>query len=66
MNDKVVVIRNCLDNGTDFPSGLSPHSFVDAIITFLSSLSKPLIPVELYPNVIFIVTISINILLQKE
>lgn len=47
---EIVAIRTALDRGTDLPP-CSPHSIVDALLAFVASLSKPLLPLELYPNV---------------
>eukprot|EP01038_Epipyxis_sp_PR26KG_P011261 gene11261-15109_t len=47
--EEVKQIRNSLDQGLEFPS-CSPHSIVEALITFIGSPAKPLLPVECYPN----------------
>lgn len=48
--EEVAAIRTALDRGTDLPP-CSPHSIVDALLAFLAALAKPLLPLELYPNV---------------
>jgi phosphatidylinositol-bisphosphatase len=44
-------IRYALDHSAEFDFAMSPHSLVDCLIHFLSSLPKPLLPMELYPTV---------------
>lgn len=45
-----VAIRTALDRGTDLPP-CSPHSIVETLLAFVASFAKPLLPLELYPNV---------------
>ena len=47
---EVRMIREALDRGLDF-GPCSPHSLVEALIVFLSSLPRPLLPLDLYPVV---------------
>ncbi len=47
---EAAAIRASLDRGLELPS-CSPHSLVDALLGFVASLSRPLLPPELYPNV---------------
>ena len=46
---EVAAKREALDCGLDFPHGCTPHAYLEALTSFLSSLPKPLLPPELYP-----------------
>jgi phosphatidylinositol-bisphosphatase len=48
---EIAQIRYALDHSAEFDFAMSPHSLVDCLIHFLSSLPKPLLPMELYPTV---------------
>lgn len=37
-------IRECLDQGLEFPSTLDPHSMAEALVRFLENLSEPVYP----------------------
>eukprot|EP00596_Hydrurales_sp_CCMP1899_P007387 CAMPEP_0119054196 /NCGR_PEP_ID=MMETSP1177-20130426/74910_1 /TAXON_ID=2985 /ORGANISM="Ochromonas sp, Strain CCMP1899" /LENGTH=202 /DNA_ID=CAMNT_0007034355 /DNA_START=1519 /DNA_END=2124 /DNA_ORIENTATION=+ len=47
--NEVALIRECLDTNVPLPVS-TPHSVVEALITLLGALSKPLLPIELYPQ----------------
>lgn len=63
------MIRQALDRGLDF-GPCSPHSLVEALVTFLASLQRPLLPLDLYPmvsvdailSVLFEISYSISLL----
>ncbi len=48
--DEVQMIRQALDRGLDF-GPCSPHSLVEALVSFFAALPRPLLPIDLYPNV---------------
>ncbi len=48
---EVALIRQALDQGLDFPMGMSAHSFVECLQAFLMSLPRTLLPPDLYPMV---------------
>jgi inositol polyphosphate 5-phosphatase INPP5B/F len=48
--DEVTHIRECLDTGTQFGT-YRIHSYSEALLSFLGSLSSPIIPPSLFPTV---------------
>lgn len=48
--DEVTHIRECLDTGTQFGT-YRIHSYSEALLSFLGSLSSPIIPASLFPTV---------------
>lgn len=46
---EVAAVRESLDCGTELPQ-CTPHAIVEALISFIAALSKPLLPSELCPN----------------
>jgi inositol polyphosphate 5-phosphatase INPP5B/F len=50
VEEEVAMIRLALDRGTEF-GACCPQSLVEALLTLLSSLPRPLLPPDLYPTV---------------
>jgi phosphatidylinositol-bisphosphatase len=49
-SDEVNHIRECLDTGSRFGT-FSIHSYTEALVAFLESLSSPIVPYQLFPTV---------------
>lgn len=48
---EVALVRDALDLGTDVPSSVSLHAVAEALVSFLSSFTLPIIPFESFPQV---------------
>lgn len=54
---EIVAIRTSLDTGAEFLSS-SPHSFAMALLTFIGSFARPVLPLDVYP------TVGVNLFLR--
>lgn len=53
--NEIVAIRNSLDTGGEFQPS-SPHSFANALLAFVGSFAKAILPLDVYPTVSWIVS----------
>mmetsp|Transcript_18492 Transcript_18492/g.25929 ORF Transcript_18492/g.25929 Transcript_18492/m.25929 type:complete len:463 (-) Transcript_18492:8-1396(-) len=53
VEEEMAIVRECLDTGEDFaPHNFSVHSMAESLLRFLDSLAEPLIPFNLYDQVL--------------
>lgn len=48
--EEVALIRECLDTGAPFSTPCRIHSYTEVLVSFLSSLAAPIVPLPMFPS----------------